>query len=300
MLSSKLNLVLLQILLFIFLPFCFSSCVSKETKIKRLCKKWVYSPKTINEKKDRLAELSQSSSLTEQLAGAMGQGVFKMMETSIFEFEGNGNYTISNSEDGLSVLLSQTGSWEFDGLGTIIITLNNKKERYEVKELTEKTLILSYIKEGQEVVEGFVPFVKENVKKQVKTGEKKSELEKQTSSKSTDGIFLKYPTEINHGELFLLKLKIPHGKEFGIVDPSDNFFYVVYSGNDGFVESTLTPNGFENLQSIIINTATLKGTKTGESKSELIFNESGVYRFIIGDNLESDSINEVIDIKINK
>lgn len=158
MLSSKLNLVLFQILLFLLLPFCFSSCVSKETKIKRLCKKWIYSHKTINEKKDKIAELSKSSSLSEQLAGAMGQGVFKMMETSVFEFEGNGNYIISNAEDGLSVLLTQTGKWEFDGLGTIIITLNNKKERYEIKELTEKTLILSYIKEGQEVVEGFIPF----------------------------------------------------------------------------------------------------------------------------------------------
>lgn len=92
------------------------------------------------------------------------------------------------------------------------------------------------------------------------------------------------------GDTLKINFKIPHSKDLGIKSPTDKFFFVVYSGNDTLMPSLVNWNEFKNHTYIEIITDKTKANPwdARETENKIIFNSTGVYKILLGENLESD------------
>lgn len=139
------------------------NCNSKFDSNRRtalICKKWVYSKETIWDKQNEMNKLQTSSSSLEQLAGLFGNQALNLISSSIIEFKNTGGYLRDNSEKGLSLFLGQVGSWKYNFWGTkLYLTIEDKTTTYEIEELTENSLQLSYKQGSVKIIEKFIPYV---------------------------------------------------------------------------------------------------------------------------------------------
>ena len=96
-------------------------------------------------------------------------------------------------------------------------------------------------------------------------------------------------SECSRGETFELHFAQPHATTLGVIDPDGKFFYLVFPAacTLGNLKPLVSSEDFEALSSLTINPATLLADPYtyGVLENKPVFTKSGVYKFILGDNL---------------
>ena len=131
--------------------------IKKRNMIKWLSKTWIYEKTCLEEKIKRAIQMSHSNKSMNKLVHSIGKETMKVLKTLTFRYISTGDYitNISNSKESLT----ENGSWEFNNDFTkIFLTIDKEKRTYDIKELTENSLKLSYIDDGEERIESFVPY----------------------------------------------------------------------------------------------------------------------------------------------
>lgn len=185
MYSTKFNLVSskFHLLFCFFFLFSLSSCVNKEEKIKFLCRKWVFSPNTLQKIEEDMRDHKQSPSDIKKMVSLLKEFTFEYVSTGTFK-------NIYGQKEN-TLYKNNGGQWECDDDFKQITLISDKaKEVYTIKELTENSLKLSFIQEGKEVVREYVPFIeKEPVKLKEKLDENVKAIDFQTFNYSKELFF---------------------------------------------------------------------------------------------------------------
>jgi len=93
-------------------------------------------------------------------------------------------------------------------------------------------------------------------------------------------------------ETFELHFALPHATTLGVVDPDGKFFYLVFPAacTVGNLKPLISSEDFEHCSAMTISPATLKADPYtyGVMENQLVFTKSGVYRFVLGNDLHVD------------
>lgn len=99
-------------------------------------------------------------------------------------------------------------------------------------------------------------------------------------------------SECFKNETFDLHFAMPHASTLGVVDPDGKFFYLVFPAacTLGNLKPLMSSEDFEHCGAITISPAILKADPYtyGVMDNQPVFTKSGVYRFVLGDNLHVD------------
>ena len=99
-------------------------------------------------------------------------------------------------------------------------------------------------------------------------------------------------TTVYLGETFTLNFKTPHAQYLGVTDPGGHFYYVIFP--KAYASEGLQPliNGedFVGKKQLTIDPQTLRADPYtyGVTENQKVFTRSGVYTFILGENLHVD------------
>ncbi len=97
---------------------------------------------------------------------------------------------------------------------------------------------------------------------------------------------------IYKGETLELQFTAPNAPYLGVIDPQGHFFYVVFPREAaiGKLKPFVDSKRFYSLQSVKIQTAAFKADPYthGVYTNQPVFTQSGVYTFILGENLHID------------
>jgi hypothetical protein len=142
----------------------------------------MYSPNTLQEIEKNMIEHNKSSYHIKKM-----MNIFKNVS---FEYVSTGNLQIKDNQKGSSNT-PQNGQWEFDeDFKQIILTTGKAKEVYTVKELTENSFKLSFLKEGKELIQEYIPYIeKEPVKLKEKLDENVKVIDFQTFNYKKELVF---------------------------------------------------------------------------------------------------------------
>jgi hypothetical protein len=104
------------------------------------------------------------------------------------------------------------------------------------------------------------------------------------------------------GESFDLSFETPHAPYLGVIDPSGKFFYVVFPASEsiGKIKPLVDGEKFKLRKTLKIHTATLKADPyiSGVLENKPVFTKSGVYRFVMGQNLHTDDPSSLQTVKV--
>jgi hypothetical protein len=104
------------------------------------------------------------------------------------------------------------------------------------------------------------------------------------------------------GESFDLSFETPHAPYLGVIDPSGKFFYVIFPASEsiGKIKPLVDGEKFRGRKNIKIHTASLRADPyiNGVMENKPVFTKSGVYRFVMGDNLHTDDPSSLQTVKI--
>jgi hypothetical protein len=104
------------------------------------------------------------------------------------------------------------------------------------------------------------------------------------------------------GESFDLHFDLPHAQYLGVVDPDGKFFYVVFPAANavGKLTPLVTSEKFISLKTLKINTQTFKADPYiyGVMENQPVFNKSGNYRVVLGEDLHTDDESSLTIIHI--
>ena len=94
------------------------------------------------------------------------------------------------------------------------------------------------------------------------------------------------------GDTLHLRFQSPHPQYLGVIDPEGSFFYLVYPASEATegLKPLLDSRKFIHLDHLDIPIANLKADpyKYGVMENQPVFNKSGTYTFILGENLHTD------------
>lgn len=105
------------------------------------------------------------------------------------------------------------------------------------------------------------------------------------------------------GESFQLHFDLPHAQYLGVVDPDGKFFYVVFPAENAIGKLTplVTSEQFVSIKTLKIQTQTFKADPYiyGVMENQPVFQKSGVYRVILGEDLHTDDESSLAIIRIH-
>ena len=108
--------------------------------------------------------------------------------------------------------------------------------------------------------------------------------------------------KVYKGESLRLHFASPHGSYLGVIDPDGHFFYVVFPAEQsvGELKPFVASEQFVALEELIIQTATFKADPytDGILENKRVFTKSGVYRFLLGNDLHTDDTRFIDVVKI--
>ena len=98
--------------------------------------------------------------------------------------------------------------------------------------------------------------------------------------------------ECYRNESFNLHFSESHASTLGVVDPDGKFFYLVFpkACTLGELKPLVCSEEFEGIRQLSISTASLTADPYtyGVLENQPVFTKTGIYRFILGDNLHVD------------
>ncbi|RMG35454.1 MAG: hypothetical protein D6732_09285 [Methanobacteriota archaeon] len=101
------------------------------------------------------------------------------------------------------------------------------------------------------------------------------------------------PDTVYKGDTISIEMSIPHGGYLGIITPNGDFFFVCWSQRDknSPLQPLIQSEEFVNVEKIELITDKTLATPWiyGAKSNELIFTNTGEYRILMGENLETDS-----------
>ncbi len=104
------------------------------------------------------------------------------------------------------------------------------------------------------------------------------------------------------GNSFQLYFEMPHSQYLGVVDPQGHFFYVVYpvESSEGNLTPLVSSQYFNLLSALTIQTSTFNADPYtyGVLENQPVFTQSGIYRFVLGDNLHIDDTDHLSVVEI--
>jgi hypothetical protein len=104
------------------------------------------------------------------------------------------------------------------------------------------------------------------------------------------------------GESFDLHFDLPHAQYLGIVDPDGKFFYVVFPAANAVAKLTplVTSEQFISMRSLKISSQNFKADPYiyGVMENQPVFNKSGTYRVVLGEDLHTDDESSLTIIRI--
>ncbi len=104
------------------------------------------------------------------------------------------------------------------------------------------------------------------------------------------------------GESFHLYFASPHAAYLGVIDPDGHFFYVVFPAgqSSGQLKPFVTSEQFATVDELLIQTTSFKADPytDGVLENKRVFTKSGVYRFLLGDNLHTDDAQSIDVVKV--
>lgn len=105
------------------------------------------------------------------------------------------------------------------------------------------------------------------------------------------------------GDSFDLHFSAPNAPFLGVVDPAGHFFYVVFPKEEavGKLKPLVSSAQFTSLHKLKIRTGSLKADPYtyGVYTNQPVFTRSGVYTFILGENLHIDDPNYVDKVVVH-
>lgn len=105
------------------------------------------------------------------------------------------------------------------------------------------------------------------------------------------------------GESFDLHFDLPHASYLGVVDPDGKFFYVVFPAESsvGKLKPLVTSEQFVSMRSLRINAQSFKADPYiyGIMENQPVFQKSGVYRFVLGEDLHTDDESSNVIVRIH-
>jgi hypothetical protein len=92
------------------------------------------------------------------------------------------------------------------------------------------------------------------------------------------------------GDTLKIQFKTPHPRDFAIISPDDDFFFVVNSNNDTHMPSLMDPDKFENIDLLEIVTDKTKVSPydTRINHNTIIFTKTGKYQLRLSEVLCTD------------
>lgn len=109
-------------------------------------------------------------------------------------------------------------------------------------------------------------------------------------------------TALYKGETIRLHFTMPHPQYLGVIDPDGHFFYVVFpkEAASGKLKPFVSSERFESMNVLKIKTSKFKADpyEYGVLENKPVFIKSGVYRFVLGDNLHVDDASAVTILKV--
>ena len=104
------------------------------------------------------------------------------------------------------------------------------------------------------------------------------------------------------GESFDLHFELPHARYLGVVDPDGKFFYVVFPAENaiGKLKPLVTSEQFTAMKSLKINPQLFKADPYiyGVMENQPVFQKTGTYRFILGEDLHTDDESSLVIVRI--
>lgn len=104
------------------------------------------------------------------------------------------------------------------------------------------------------------------------------------------------------GESFDLHFDLPHAGYLGVVDPDGKFFYLTFPAENavGKLKPLVNSEQFVTLRSLRINTQQLKADPYiyGILENQPVFQKSGTYRFVLGEDLHTDDESSLVIVRI--
>ena len=100
------------------------------------------------------------------------------------------------------------------------------------------------------------------------------------------------PKVVRPGGTVTLRMPVPHGGDFGVWNPKGEFQFISYkkaSADEPI--PPIDPRAFRTTAEVTLAVATAVGipVRDGFEKPEPIFQRPGVYRFLVAENLETES-----------
>lgn len=104
------------------------------------------------------------------------------------------------------------------------------------------------------------------------------------------------------GESFDLHFDLPHAQYLGVIDPDGKFFYVVFPAENavGKLKPLVTSEQFVALRSLKINAQLFTADPYiyGVMENQPVFQKSGTYRFVLGEDLHTDDESSLVIVRI--
>lgn len=104
------------------------------------------------------------------------------------------------------------------------------------------------------------------------------------------------------GETIRLHFTLPHPQYLGVIDPDGHFFYVVFPKESisGNLKPFVSSERFETMKTLKIKTSLFRADpyQYGVMENKPVFTKSGIYRFVLGDNLHVDDASAVTILKV--
>jgi hypothetical protein len=97
------------------------------------------------------------------------------------------------------------------------------------------------------------------------------------------------PDVVGSGEFVTLAMGVPHGGDLSATDPSGTYYFLV-RGGQSLTGSIKTGSDFAILERIELEVEGAMATPYvhGDPLASLLFDQSGMYRFRLSENLETD------------
>ncbi|HUR41961.1 MAG TPA: hypothetical protein VM240_12430 [Verrucomicrobiae bacterium] len=100
------------------------------------------------------------------------------------------------------------------------------------------------------------------------------------------------PTSLQSNDVLTVQLTVPHGRQFGVWTPDNEFLFLSYNkATPEEPTSPFDPTIFRTLAAVQLNVASARGVpvRDGFDPPEAIFSKAGSYQFLVAENLETDN-----------
>jgi hypothetical protein len=99
------------------------------------------------------------------------------------------------------------------------------------------------------------------------------------------------PSTLRVGETLTLRIRTPHGREFGVRTPTGRFLFIAFHPESGrhVNHPPIPSSAFLGMKTVRLPISSAMAVDLpADSAPEHVFTSAGIYRFVVSDNLETE------------